>query len=42
MTFPFVKKAVEDGDLSLHGLWNHIGEGSLENYDPATHDFVAI
>ena len=42
MTFPFVKKAVEDGDLSLHGLWNHIGEGSLENYDPATHDFVVI
>ena len=30
MTFPFVKKAVEDGELSLHGLWTDIGEGGLE------------
>ena len=42
MTFPFVKDAVEDGMLSLHGLWNHIGEGSLEHYDPSEKGFVAV
>ena len=33
MTFPFVKEAVERGDLELHGLWNDIGEGGLHVYD---------
>ncbi|ADO41634.1 carbonic anhydrase [Ketogulonicigenium vulgare] len=33
MTFPFVADAVESGMLTLHGLWNDIGEGSLEQYD---------
>ncbi|SHF41682.1 carbonic anhydrase [Loktanella atrilutea] len=42
MTFPFVKQAVDDGMLSLHGLWNHIGEGTLECYDPATRRFAAV
>ena len=42
MTFPFVKEAVEDGMLSLHGVWNHIGEGGVEMYDPAAGAFVAI
>jgi carbonic anhydrase len=30
--FPFVQKAIEDGMLSLHGLWTDIGEGSLYQY----------
>ena len=42
MTFPFVEEAVENGMLSLHGLWNDIGEGTLANYDPATGDFQMI
>ncbi|WP_373635766.1 carbonic anhydrase [Yoonia sp. SS1-5] len=42
MSFPFVKKAVEDDMLALHGLWNNIGEGGLEAYDPASDGFVAI
>ena len=42
MTFPFIKQAVDDGMLSLHGLWNHIGEGTLECYDPATGAFAAV
>lgn len=33
MTFPFVKAAVEEERLSLHGLWNDIGEGTLEEFD---------
>ena len=34
MTFPFVAKSVESGDLTLHGLWTDIGEGGLDWYDP--------
>lgn len=42
MTFPFVCCAVETGDVTLHGLWNDIGAGGLEVYDPASTAFVAI
>nr|WP_249218936.1 carbonic anhydrase [Loktanella sp. SALINAS62] len=42
MTFPFVAAVVESGDLTLHGLWNHIGDGSLEAYDPASQAFHPI
>jgi len=42
MSFPFIQKAVADDTLSLHGLWNNIGDGGLEAYDPATQEFVAI
>jgi carbonic anhydrase len=33
MSFPFVRAAVEAETLSIHGLWNDIGEGSLCYYD---------
>lgn len=42
MTFPFVSAAVETGDLSLHGLWNDIADGSLTQFDPAKAEFVPI
>ena len=42
MTFPFVKDAVEGGAMSLHGLWTDIGEGGLEQYDPAQKRFVPL
>ena len=42
MTFPFVRSAAEAGEISLHGLWNDIGEGGLEQFDPATGRFAAI
>lgn len=42
MTFPFVKQAVEDDKLSIHGLWNDIGEGTLEGFDPSTDTFLAV
>jgi carbonic anhydrase len=42
MTFPFVRQAVEAEELTLHGLWTSMGEGSLEQYD-AEHDrFVPV
>lgn len=42
MTFPHVKTAVESGRLSLHGLWNDIGHGGLEVYDPESNSFAAL
>ncbi|NAZ37516.1 carbonic anhydrase [Rubellimicrobium sp. CFH 75288] len=33
LTFPFVREAVEAGRLTLHALWNDIGEGSLQSWD---------
>jgi len=30
--FPFVKKAIDDGLLTVHGLWTDIGEGSLHQF----------
>jgi len=42
MTFPFVKAAVEKNELTLHGLWTDIAEGSLEQFDSKLNDFVRI
>lgn len=42
MTFPFVKSAVEAGEITMHGLWNDIGAGGLEQYDPPSGRFLAI
>ncbi len=42
MTFPFVREAVEAGTLTLHGLWNDIGAGGLEGFDPDEDRFVPL
>ena len=42
MTFPFVKSAVENETMSLHGLWTDIGEGGLQHYDPESEMFVDV
>ncbi|PID35430.1 MAG: carbonic anhydrase [Rhodobacterales bacterium] len=42
MTFPFVKEAVENEDLTLHGLWTDTGEGGLLHYDAEQGDFVEV
>ncbi len=42
LTFPFVRAAVEAGDMSLHGLWNDIGEGTLWQYDAETGQFSCL
>jgi carbonic anhydrase len=42
MTFPFIKDRVEEGVLSMHGLWTDIGEGGLEYYDPETEKFLKV
>jgi carbonic anhydrase len=42
MSFPFVKAAVEDDRLTLHGLWTNTGEGDLHQFDPARGGFVVV
>jgi carbonic anhydrase len=42
LTFPFVRAAVEDDRLTLHGLWTDTGEGGLEQYDNASEGFVPV
>ena len=42
MTFPFISNAIEAGELSLHGLWNDIGEGTLECYDSSKEKFTPL
>ena len=42
MTFPFVRTAVEDDRLTLHGLWTNTGEGELEQFDPVRGGFVSV
>lgn len=42
MTFPFVAEAVKAEEMTLHGLWNDISEGTLEHYDPSLRHFALI
>jgi len=42
LTFPFVAAAVEAGDLTLHGLMNDIGDGTLSQYIPETGKFEPL
>ena len=42
MTFPFVKGAVDKNELTLHGLWTDIAEGTLEQFDATSQDFIRI
>lgn len=42
MTFPFVREEVENEKLSIHGLWNNIGEGGLLEFRSEKDGFVEI
>jgi len=42
MTFPFLREAVEAGDLTLHGLWTDTGAGALMQIDADSGEFVPI
>lgn len=42
LTFPFVKAAVEAGDMTLHGLWTDLGAGGLEQFDTASGGFAPV
>jgi carbonic anhydrase len=42
MTFPFVSSAVENGELTLHGLWTDIGDGGLQQFDKKSGTFLQV
>jgi carbonic anhydrase len=42
MSFPFVREAVTEGRLELHGAWKDIRDGGLEALDPAEGGFVRL
>ena len=41
MTFPFVKRAVDRGDMQLHGAYFGVAEGSLFVLDKITKEFLS-
>ena len=40
--FPFVKKAMDAGELAIHGLWNDIREGNIEFFDNQKNRFLPL
>lgn len=42
MTFPFVAELVQNGQLTMHGLWTDIAEGGLECYSAETGQFQPV
>jgi carbonic anhydrase len=42
LTFPFVQAAVERGELSLHGAYFGVAEGSLFVLDPTAKEFYSV
>ena len=42
MTFPFIREAVENDMLALHGLWTEIGDGELEYFDAKASSFLPV
>ena len=38
-SFPFIKKAIDENKLSIHGLIHDIGSGNLKFLNPVTKDF---
>lgn len=42
LTFPFIQSRVDDGLLTLHGLWTDIGEGGLEYFNANTQRFQPV
>jgi carbonic anhydrase len=42
MTFPFVRNAVQRGELALHGAYFGVATGELSMFDPSTGRFVAV
>jgi len=42
MSFPFVETRVNDGSLSIHGLWTDIADGGMKQFMSETRDFQPI
>ena len=42
LTFPFIQKAIDEDNLTLHGLWHEIDTGNLLYFDSKKNKFVLI
>ena len=42
MTYPFIEAAVKAETLTVHGVWNNIAEGTLDQFDAKTGEFVRV
>ena len=42
LTFPFVREALDNGRLAMHGAWTDIGSGELHAYDGSLDQFRPI
>ena len=42
MKYPYIKKAVKEGKLTIMGWWYHIDEGDVYNYDRELKRFVKV
>ena len=42
LTFPFIREARGNEELSLHGLWTDIGEGALHQFEADTRTFAPV
>ncbi|APE44889.1 carbonic anhydrase [Sulfitobacter alexandrii] len=42
MTFPFLAELVQNGQLTMHGLWTDIAEGGLEYFSAETGQFQPV
>jgi len=42
LTYPAVKKRVEEGTLYLHGWYYHMGNGDIEYYDDENYEFKPL
>jgi carbonic anhydrase len=42
MTFPMVQRAIDDGAVTIHGLWADIADGGLESFDSEKGRFVPV
>ena len=40
--FPFVKKAIDAREITIHGLWNNIREGNVEFFDSQKNRFLPL
>ena len=40
--FPFIKDAIKEDKLALHGLWHDIGTGEIQSLDPVSLEFKKI
>jgi carbonic anhydrase len=41
-TFPFIKEAIKNETISLHGLWHDIGTGDLMFFDNKLNQFIPV